>query len=244
MSWLEALKNLDTETTQETEIATDLTSSSAELSETTTQQGAKSAKRLPNWLLALLAPPQIRDFESHALGHGCRENDISMQVQPSLDVLRSVEDTSQEEKRTTRVPSSVDEILEALVQRGSKSAKSLAPSPDEDGPSGNTTNVNPEEAQRTLVTTQEQLVGVVADLKDADLIALDLETTGLDPRKDSIRLLSVATNDATHIVDCQSADPAGLFPILTKATMVAHNALFDLGFLSSLGFDLARWRTP
>jgi len=32
-------------------------------------------------------------------------------------------------------------------------------------------------------------------------------------------------------------DPAGLFPILVKATMVAHNALFDLGFLSSLGFE-------
>jgi DNA polymerase I len=31
-------------------------------------------------------------------------------------------------------------------------------------------------------------------------------------------------------------DLAKLFPILTKATTVAHNALFDLGFLSCLGF--------
>jgi DNA polymerase I len=32
-------------------------------------------------------------------------------------------------------------------------------------------------------------------------------------------------------------DPAELFPVLTQATVVAHNALFDLGFLPSLGFE-------
>jgi len=81
---------------------------------------------------------------------------------------------------------------------------------------------------------------VVADLEGADLVALDLETTGLDPRKDSIRLLSLATNHATFIVDCQSVDLAGFFPILTEATVVAHNALFDLGFLASLGFEAGK----
>jgi hypothetical protein len=70
MSWLEALKNLNTETTQKTEIATDLTSSSAELSETTTQQGAKGAKRLPNWLLALLAPLNLGISKVMLLGTG------------------------------------------------------------------------------------------------------------------------------------------------------------------------------
>jgi ribonuclease D len=100
----------------------------------------------------------------------------------------------------------------------------------------NTTNAATKEARRTLVTSQNQLAGVVADLKDVALVALDLETTGLDPRKDFIRLLSLATKAATYIVDCQRVDPAGLFPILSKATLVAHNALFDLGFLSSLGF--------
>jgi uncharacterized protein YprB with RNaseH-like and TPR domain len=83
------------------------------------------------------------------------------------------------------------------------------------------------EAQRTLVTTQEQLPGVVANLKGADLVALDLETTGLSPRKNSIRLLSLAAKDATYIVDCQTVDPARLFPILGESNLVAHNALFD-----------------
>jgi ribonuclease D len=37
-------------------------------------------------------------------------------------------------------------------------------------------------------------------------------------------------------VACQSVDPTGVFPILAGVTGVAHNALFDLNFLSSLGF--------
>jgi DNA polymerase-1 len=98
-------------------------------------------------------------------------------------------------------------------------------------------DAKPKEARRTLVTAKDQMAGVVADLKDANLVALDLETTGLDPRRDSIRLLSLVTKSVTYIVDCQSVDLTRLFPVLTEATLVAHNALFDLRFLSSLGFE-------
>jgi ribonuclease D len=102
----------------------------------------------------------------------------------------------------------------------------------------NTIDVNKlKEVRRRLVTTPEQLAEVVADLTNVSLVALDLETTGLDPRKDCIRLLSLATETATYIMDCWSVDPTGLFPILTEAGVVAHHALFDLSFLSSLGFE-------
>ena len=71
MSWLEVLKNLDTVTVQEVEIDRDAPSSpAADLSEHLTQQGDKSAKRVPDRLLSLLAPPHITDSESHALGKG------------------------------------------------------------------------------------------------------------------------------------------------------------------------------
>jgi hypothetical protein len=164
------------------------------------------------------------------------------QDRPWLDILKCLEEgTIEEAKGRTNISlPSVDEVSESLVHRGAKSAKSPTPPPDGEGISRNTTDAKPEEAPRTLVTTQEQLSGVVADLEGVDLVALDLETTGLDPRKDSIRLLSLATKDATYIVDCQSVDPAELFPILTEATVVAHNALFDLGFLSSLGFETGK----
>jgi DNA polymerase-1 len=158
---------------------------------------------------------------------------------PWLEALKSLEGEAKKDEtsRTNTALSPVDEISESLVQRGAKSAKSLLPMPDTEEDSGGVDEeAKPREARRTLVTAQDQMARVVADLKDADLVALDLETTGLDPRKDSIRLLSLATKDATYIVDCQSVDPAELFPILTEKTLVAHNALFDLGFLSYLGF--------
>jgi DNA polymerase I len=89
----------------------------------------------------------------------------------------------------------------------------------------------------TLITNPDRLAEVAAFLEGATEVALDLETTGLDPRKDSIRLLSLATVNATYIVDRQSVDPSLLFPVLAETTVIAHNALFDLGFLSTLGFE-------
>jgi hypothetical protein len=63
MSWLETLKNLDTETRQEVEIVSDATSSSTtELSESLTQQGAESAKSPFGTLLALLPPHHLKGF--------------------------------------------------------------------------------------------------------------------------------------------------------------------------------------
>jgi uncharacterized protein YprB with RNaseH-like and TPR domain len=237
--WLEALRNLNTQSTQETKIDTDDSSSATEFPETLTQEGDKRAKSGDEGLLSLLAPPHIRNLESHALRPGYPAKGNPTKERLWLDALKSLEErTSKEENRRTNTAlPSVEEIAESLEQRGAKSAKSPAPSPDRDVASGNTPDAKPKAAQRTLVTTQEQLSGVVADLQGADLVALDLETTGLDPRKDSIRLLSLAAKGATYIVDCRSVDPAELLPILAERTIVAHNALFDLGFLSSLEFE-------
>jgi hypothetical protein len=211
------------ETTQEKDISTDAPSS-AELSESLTQQGDKSDKRGEEGLLSLLAPPHIRNSENHVLRQGCREKDISTQGRPWLEALGSLEERAlkEEKKNTNTVLSSVEEILESPVQRGVKSDRSPTHSPDGEGTSDvNTTEVRPKEAQRTLVTTQDQLSGVVADLEGADLVALDLETTGLNPRKDSIRLLSLATKDAIYILDCQSVNPTELFLILAQANIRA-----------------------
>jgi DNA polymerase I len=194
-------------------------------------------------LLSLLAPHHIRTFKNHVPREGRRAKTNPTKGSPWLEALKSLEGEAKkdEKSRTNTALSPVDEISESLVQRGAKSATSLLPMSDTEENSG---VVNEEakhrETQRTLVATQDQFADVVANLKDVDLVALDLETTGLDPRKDSIRLLSLATKDATYIVDCQSVDPAELFPILNEANVVAHNALFDLGFLSTLGFEASK----
>jgi hypothetical protein len=93
--------------------------------------------------------------------------------------------------------------------------------------------------KHALITTPDRLAGLEAYLEAAPRIGLDLETTGLDPRRDRIRLLTLATEGGTWLVDCFEVDPRPLFPILAEKELVIHNALFDLGFLREMGFELA-----
>jgi DNA polymerase I len=69
-------------------------------------------------------------------------------------------------------------------------------------------------------------------------VALDLETTGLDPREDRVRILSLTIAQETWLVDCFEVDLRPLFPFLAEKTLIMHNALFDLGFLTEMGFEL------
>ena len=89
-----------------------------------------------------------------------------------------------------------------------------------------------------LVANSEGLRTLAAKICEADLVAIDLETTGLNPRKDRVRLLSVSTTGGTWLVDCFEVDPSPLFPALAEKRLVFHNAAFDLGFLISIGFEL------
>lgn len=105
---------------------------------------------------------------------------------PWLEAPKSLEGDAKKDEtsRTNTALPPVDEISESLVQRGAKSDKSLLSVPDAEDDSGVVDEeAKPREARRTLVTAQDQVAGVVANLKDVDLVALDLETTGLDPRK-------------------------------------------------------------
>ena len=89
-----------------------------------------------------------------------------------------------------------------------------------------------------LITTADNLAELTARLQDERRVALDLETTGLDPHRDRVRLLTLATDRDVWLVDCFEVDPRPLFPVLAEKELVVHNALFDLGFLFELGFEL------
>jgi DNA polymerase-1 len=93
-----------------------------------------------------------------------------------------------------------------------------------------------------LVTDAADLELVAAALDEAPAVALDLETTGLDPRSDRVRLLSVAARTISgecfaYLVDCFATDPAPLFPLLAGRALVGHNLQFDLQFLARRGFE-------
>jgi DNA polymerase-1 len=92
-----------------------------------------------------------------------------------------------------------------------------------------------------LISEPTELEAVAAALEETAEVGLDLETTGLDPRQDRIRLLSLSceTIDGgrfTYLVDCFAVDPGQLFPSLSAKQLVIHDADFDLGFLARLGF--------
>jgi ribonuclease D len=89
-----------------------------------------------------------------------------------------------------------------------------------------------------LITTPDRLERLAASLAEARRVALDLETTGLDPSRDKVRLLTLATEQSSWIIDCFEVDPRPLFPVLAEKQLLIHNALFDLGMLSEMGFEL------
>jgi len=138
-----------------------------------------------------------------------------------------------------------DYLAKAKGLRARRLGTSLAPvvsaPPKEDsqdvaaGPGGASVKTTRKHA---LIATPEQVAELAATLEAATRVALDLETTGLDPRQDRVRLLTLATDRDIWLVDCFEVDPRPLLPVLSEQTLVIHNALFDLGFLHRMGFEL------
>jgi DNA polymerase-1 len=92
-----------------------------------------------------------------------------------------------------------------------------------------------------LVRGPSDLSAVVAALDNTGRVGVDVETTGLDPRTDRVRLLSLATDTIdggtmTYLVDTFAVDPSPLWGVLAEKELVLHNAAFDLAFLARLGF--------
>jgi DNA polymerase-1 len=85
---------------------------------------------------------------------------------------------------------------------------------------------------------------VKAALGDSPLVWADLEMTGLDPRRHRVRLLQLAVlntdgNTVVYIVDAFRVSLLPLFEALADKPLVFHNAAFDLGFLTAVGFEPA-----
>jgi DNA polymerase III epsilon subunit-like protein len=89
-----------------------------------------------------------------------------------------------------------------------------------------------------LISTRDQLESVVDELRSAEVIGLDLETTGLNPRTDRVRLISLSTAEGSWLIDCFEVDPHPLFEVLGQKKLLMHNGQFDLGFLSVMGFEI------
>ncbi|QEG30379.1 3'-5' exonuclease [Gemmata obscuriglobus] len=72
-------------------------------------------------------------------------------------------------------------------------------------------------------------------------VAVDTETTGLDPARDRVRLIQVAAGQDVALIDVFAfADPVAdlrpLFAALADKEQVGHNLQFDLRFLAPFEF--------
>jgi len=85
----------------------------------------------------------------------------------------------------------------------------------------------------SLVTDVDELVRVAESLKEADSIGLDIETTGLNPRDGRLRLIQLATPEATFVVDAfETGELTPLKAALEDGPVkIGHNLKFDYAFL-------------
>ena len=86
------------------------------------------------------------------------------------------------------------------------------------------------------VTTVSELEEALPSFVSADKIGLDIETTGLDPLSDKVRLVQLATDTDVLIVDVNHVDITALQAVFDSETVfIGHNLKFDLRFLMHAG---------
>lgn len=91
-----------------------------------------------------------------------------------------------------------------------------------------------------LVEDDEELCRAIALLDKEKILAIDTETTGLDPHTSKLRLIQIASyHHPTIIIDCFKCNPKLIQPLLLNDSVkVFHNAKFDLQFFFSQGLEI------
>jgi ribonuclease D len=84
--------------------------------------------------------------------------------------------------------------------------------------------------RKTSSTICDRAVRMV---ENASVVALDLETTGLDPRRAEIRLVQVSDGEKTFVVDHFRRDSRSLFEALARDGLIvlAHGGDFEWRFV-------------
>src|SRR3954453_24065876 len=72
-------------------------------------------------------------------------------------------------------------------------------------------------------------------VESSSIVALDLETSGLNPRCSRIRLIQISNGEETYVIDCWRNPAAGirfLVKVLADVeTLLAHGADFEWRFI-------------
>jgi ribonuclease D len=93
----------------------------------------------------------------------------------------------------------------------------------------------------TSSSTNPSLNDALRMVEASELVALDLETTGLDPHEAALRLVQVSNGNETYVIDAWSdhVRVEELFEVLARKTVIAHNAKFEWSWVYHLyGIEL------
>lgn len=94
----------------------------------------------------------------------------------------------------------------------------------------------------TYITDLDLAKEIALKLESEDVLAVDTETTGLDPYTSNIRLIQIATKKHSYLFDCFVLQDLSYLKNLfekTKPVKIFHNAKFDIKFLKRhFGFNL------
>ncbi len=84
-----------------------------------------------------------------------------------------------------------------------------------------------------LVTDPSQLPAVAEALSSAESVAVDTETTGLDPLTDRVRLVQLGLPDGSlYVIDTWASGGLGpVAEVLGRVPWLGHNLSFDVGFM-------------
>jgi DNA polymerase III epsilon subunit-like protein len=82
-----------------------------------------------------------------------------------------------------------------------------------------------------LVTDPAGVDEVINEIKTSSEVAIDLETTGLSPVEDKVRLLSMHVGKETYLLDAFKVHPSLVLKVLKDKALYVHGAEFDLPFL-------------
>ncbi|MCC6901428.1 MAG: hypothetical protein IT377_20825 [Polyangiaceae bacterium] len=87
-----------------------------------------------------------------------------------------------------------------------------------------------------VVTDARELAAVAAAVALAESVALDTETTGLDPLKDRVRLVQLGLPDGSiYVIDTWATVGLGaVAEVLGQVRWLGHNLSFDVGFMRQL----------
>jgi DNA polymerase-1 len=93
--------------------------------------------------------------------------------------------------------------------------------------------------QYILISNKNEIAPYLPAIKQANILAVDTETTGLDPHTDKLRLIQIAVaGQPVFVVDCFSFLPEGIDIIKdileTRAVKIFQNAKFDLQFFMAV----------